>query len=100
MIKLFLDFEWADVRATQLVSLALVTEDGKDRFYAEVNPLPTDPTDFVRFVVYPLLEHGYCSMQKVELTRALRAFLARFDDPLVLYDHPSAEKRQVVAAPY
>lgn len=84
---LFLDTEWADEAGSQLVSLALVSEDGKHRFYSEVDPLPKHPTDWVRAVVYPLLQHGYVARQKADFTRDLRAFLARFDAPSVLFDH-------------
>ncbi|WP_066095061.1 3'-5' exoribonuclease [Xanthomonas massiliensis] len=85
--RLFLDCEWADEAGHQLVSLALVSEDGGHHFYSEVDPLPRHPTDWVRAVVYPLLQHGYATRQKADFTRALRAFLARFDTPMVLFDH-------------
>lgn len=61
-------------------------------FYAEVNPLPANPTDFVRLIIYPLLEHDCCSMQETDITREFRAFLTRFKDSFVLYDHPSDGK--------
>lgn len=86
-MRLFLDCEWADTLDSDLVSLALVSEDGANRFYAEVLPLPEHPTDWVRAVVYPLLEHGYASRQKIDLTSDLRAFLARFKNPFVLFDY-------------
>lgn len=86
MTRLFLDCEWADTLDSELVSLALVDESGQHRFYSEVAPLPKEPTDWVRAVVYPLLEHGYAARQKIDFTRDLRAFLARFDDPFVLFD--------------
>lgn len=87
MTRLFLDCEWADEAGCQLVSLALISEDGLYRFYSEMDPLPKHPTDWVRAVVYPLLEHGYAARQKVDFTRDLRAFLARFNAPMVLFDH-------------
>lgn len=85
--RLFLDCEWADNFGSELVSIALVSADGAQRFYAEVNPLPKNPVDFVRYVVYPLLEHGYWAMPSGELTRHLRAFIAPLPSPLVIYDH-------------
>lgn len=89
MTRLFLDTEWADTMASELVSLALVSEDGLHRYYAEVNPLPVNPTDFVRNTVYPLLEHGYSAMQPIDLTRSLRRFLIQFQPPIfVLFDYP------------
>lgn len=84
--RLFLDCEWADNLGSELVSIALVSEDGAQRFYAEVNPLPDKPTDFVRYVVYPLLEHGYWAMPHAELTHHLRAFIAPLPEPRVIYD--------------
>jgi hypothetical protein len=88
MINLFLDCEWGDVRAEQLVSLALISEDGKHRFYAEVSPLPNRPTSFVQAVVYPLLEHGWVSMRADEMAQSLRRFFAQHHDPVVIFDHP------------
>ncbi|OZB62763.1 MAG: hypothetical protein B7X39_20915 [Lysobacterales bacterium 14-68-21] len=88
MIKLFLDCEWADVSAQQLVSLALISEDGKHRFYGEMAPLPSRPTVFVQTVVYPLLEHGWVSMRADEMAQSLRRFFAQHDEPVVIFDHP------------
>lgn len=75
MTYFFLDTEWADPLARQLVSLALVSEDGLHEFYAEINPLPQSPTDFVRHVVYPLLDGGSQAMPSPDFTKALRHFL-------------------------
>ncbi|PKM16334.1 MAG: hypothetical protein CVV12_03555 [Gammaproteobacteria bacterium HGW-Gammaproteobacteria-2] len=85
--RLFLDCEWADNLGSELVSIALVSADGAQRFYAELNPLPKQATDFARYVVYPLLDHGYWAMPCAELTRHLRRFVAPLPNPLVLYDH-------------
>lgn len=87
MTRLFLDCEWADTLGSELVSLALVSEDGQHRFYSEVDPLPKQPTDWVHAVVYPLLEHGYAARQRVDFTRDLRAFLTQFQEPFVLFDY-------------
>ena len=89
MTRLFLDCEWGDTLGRELVSLALVSEDGQHRFYGEVDPLPKAPTDWVRAVVYPLLEHGYAARHQVDFTRDLRAFLAQFEEPFVLFDYRS-----------
>ena len=86
MTRLFLDCEWADTLDSELVSLALVDEAGQHRFYSEVDPLPKQPTDWVRAVVYPLLEHGYAARQRVDFTRDLRVFLWQFDQPVMLFD--------------
>lgn len=86
MTRLFLDTEWADAAATELVSIGLVTEDGQRSFYAEVMTLPERPTGFVREVVYPLLERGDAALPPAEFTRRLRAFLLPVDHPAVLFD--------------
>lgn len=86
MTRLFLDCEWADTIGSDLVSIALVSEDEQHRFYAEMSPLPEHPTSFVRHVVYPLLHGGQHARQAAELTRDLRTFLARIPEPQVLYD--------------
>ena len=89
MTYLFLDTEWADPAGSELVSLALITEDGVHRFYAERDPLPEVATDFVRSVVYPLLERGRWSMTDRAMTTGLRAFLGAVNDPIVLADYPN-----------
>ena len=50
MTSLFLDCEWADPGSKQLVSLSLLDETGQHRFYSEVDPLPEQPTNWVRSV--------------------------------------------------
>ena len=41
---LFLDCEWADVTANELVSIGVASIDGERSFYAEIDVLPPDPT--------------------------------------------------------
>ena len=57
-MDLFLDCEWADPLASELVSIALVGTAADQAFYAEREPLPDDPTPWVRTAVYPLLQRG------------------------------------------
>lgn len=78
MIRLFLDSEWANDALRELVSLALISEDGEHVFYAERDPLPSMPSSFVRDSVYPLLNRGQAAMMDSVMTHALRSFL----DPL------------------
>ncbi|MDZ8056612.1 MAG: 3'-5' exoribonuclease [Aulosira sp. ZfuCHP01] len=87
MTYLFLDTEWADSAESELVSLALISEDGVHRFYAERDPLPEVATDFVRSVVYPLLDRGKWCMQDQAMTTGLRAFLAAVPEPSVVADY-------------
>ena len=87
-LNLFLDTEFADLEATELISLALVSEDGKHVFYAERDPLPIEATEFVREHVYPLLERGKAVLNDALFTTRLRAFISAVDEPLVIYDYP------------
>jgi hypothetical protein len=90
---LFIDTEWADVLANDLVSLALVSDCGRYEFYAERDPLPANGTDFVREVVYPLLDRGERALPDSEFTRQLHEFLGRMqglakpERITVAYDH-------------
>lgn len=86
MTDLYLDCEWADTLASELVSLALVSADERYVFYAERDPLPADPVPWVRSVVYPLLERRDAAMDDATLTRRLRIFLAGIPAPRICYD--------------
>jgi hypothetical protein len=96
MTYLFLDTEWADSTGSELVSLALVSENGIHRFYAERDPLPDVATDFVRSVVYPLLERGQWCMPDRAMISGLRAFLAAIADPIVVADSPQRPSTSAV----
>jgi hypothetical protein len=85
-VKLFLDVEWADVLASELVSIALVSDDGQHQFYGERDPLPAEPVPWVASVVYPLLERGTSAMDDAALTHHLREFLATIPEPWICYD--------------
>jgi hypothetical protein len=85
-MRLYLDTEWQNEIARELVSLALVSQDGRHRFYAERDPLPTAPSDFVRDVVYPLLERGSVALPDPEFSSRLAAFLSRVRTALVVAD--------------
>jgi len=87
MMWLFLDCEWADLAASELVSVALVPEDpARPEFYAERATLPADPTPFVKSVVYPLLNRGRAAMDDLAIATALRRYLASFNDPIIMHD--------------
>jgi hypothetical protein len=86
-MDLFLDCEWADVLASELVSLALVSSDEKSIFYAERDPLPSNPLPWVDAAVYPLLNRGEVALTDADMTRALREFLATVDRPCIWYDY-------------
>ncbi len=86
-MELFLDCEWSDVLASELVSIALVSRDGAKIFYAERAPLPPDPVPWVRAVVYPLLDRGEAAMTDAHMTPALREFLVAAGNPRIFYDY-------------
>ncbi|RDI99335.1 hypothetical protein DVT68_00260 [Dyella solisilvae] len=85
-MDLFLDCEWADVLASELVSIALISRDGQYAFYAERDPLPANPTQWVRSVVYPLLDRGDVAMNDATMTLSIRQFLVFLDNPRIHYD--------------
>jgi len=72
-----------------MVGLALVSEDGLHRFYAERDPLPPSPSDFVRMHVYPLLDWGHAALRDADFTTELRRFLRSVASPYVLFDFPN-----------
>ncbi|QHB73501.1 3'-5' exonuclease [Stenotrophomonas sp. 364] len=86
---LFLDTEWADAKGLELVSIALVSEDGASTFYAERDPLPLAPTEFVKTTVYPLLQRGFHALSDPSLAQALFAFLMGQRSPHVIADYPN-----------
>jgi len=85
----FLDTEWADPEANELVSIAIVSADERHIFYAEVDELPPAPTDFVACNVYPQLQRGSAAFSRNELADALRRFVIAADVTRVLCDHPA-----------
>lgn len=85
-MRLFVDVEWQNEVTRELVSLALISQDGRYRFYAERDPLPDAPSSFVHEVVYPLLNRGSAAIPDRAFTANLRAFLEQFDTPYVLAD--------------
>ena len=85
--RLFLDCEWADTLASELVSLALVPADpALPEFYAERLVLPENPTPFVAAAVYPLLDRGRAALSDLAIANALRRYLASFRDPIIMHD--------------
>ena len=88
MIRLFLDSEWANDALRELVSLALISEDGEHVFYAERDPLPGMPSSFVRESVYPLLDRGEAAMKDSAMTQTLRSFLEPLGDCEIFADAP------------
>lgn len=84
----FLDTEFSDFTRPDLISLALVAEDGRE-FYAErTDYTATRCTEFVRETVLPLLGRvpGADCTNK-ELTERVRAWVKELPEPaIIIYD--------------
>ena len=89
-MRLFLDTEFTDenLLRAELISLALLSEDGGAELYLERDPLPERCSAFVRHHVIPVLDRGAAAVPDVEFTRRLRAFLRGIPEPLIIADFP------------
>ena len=88
---IFLDTEFTDFVRPELISIALVSEDGRE-FYAERTDFQRDAcNDFVRETVLPLLGRvpgAACS--RLELTERLHEWFAQLPEPgTIVYDFGS-----------
>lgn len=84
MSTLILDTEFADLAATEWVSVGLVPLDGdQPSFYVERKVLPV-ATEFVRNVVYPLLDGGDSAMPDAMAADALRRYLNQLPQPVTI----------------
>jgi len=87
MIRVFFDTEFTDLGIDpRLISIGLVSEDGKHTFYAELSDTYelADVGEFARAAVLPLLEGGAARMRMHELTLRLGNWIEDFDQPVVL----------------
>lgn len=86
-LTVFLDCEFTDFIDIDLVSIALVCEDGRE-FYAERSDFRReDCSEFVRMAVLPLLgQVPGAVMAREELTVKLRAWLAGLPDIIIACD--------------
>ncbi len=83
----FFDTEFTELCPdARLISIGLVTEDGKHEFYAELSDTygQADVSDFARTTVLPLLEGGDALMTMPELKLRLKNWLEHFDVPIQL----------------
>jgi hypothetical protein len=85
--NIFIDTEFTQLsREARLISLGAVTEAGEE-FYCELAPVePAECSEFVRRIVLPLLEGGSVACSPAEFVRRFGAWLAGFEDPLLLSD--------------
>lgn len=75
-VTVFFDTEFSDLINPELISLGAISADGKRSFYAEVDPLPEECSDFVRQRVLPQLTGPSCSED--ELAKRFAAWLEEF----------------------
>lgn len=85
MLRVFFDTEFSGLIVNaRLISIGLVSEDGKRTFYAELSDTwdaeACDP--FVLEAVVPRLEGGDCRMTMTELGQRLEDWLQGFDQPI------------------
>ncbi|GAB2893488.1 hypothetical protein GCM10027046_23080 [Uliginosibacterium flavum] len=75
---IFLDTEFTDFINCDLISIGMVSEDGRHEFYAERSDYVSDwQSDFVRVAVVPLLGgHAGRSFGRQELGEQLRAWFS------------------------
>lgn len=87
MIHVFFDTEFTELGIDpKLISIGLVSEDGKRTFYAELADTYRlgDCSDFAREAVLPLLEGGAALMTMLEVGEQLKAWLEAFGEPVKL----------------
>ncbi|WP_077033073.1 3'-5' exoribonuclease [Pelomonas sp. KK5] len=93
MIRLFADTEFTDLLDCELLSVGVVSDDGRE-FYMERTDVDLDRCgDFARIAVVPQLGTASASRgTEAEISRALRAWLAQFaaEAPVIVsVDHPT-----------
>jgi hypothetical protein len=73
--KVFLDTEFTDFIDCDLISIGMVTEDGRAQFYGERNDFRRDwCKDAVRFNILPMLG-GVASLNRTDLRAAIESWL-------------------------
>jgi 3' exoribonuclease, RNase T-like len=83
---IFIDTEFTNLAPeAELISFAAVADDGKE-FYCEIAPTPGPTSEFVRRHVLPLLDGGAATCPRAGFGPRLAAWLAGFDDPVLLSD--------------
>ena len=84
--RIFIDTEFTNLAPeAELISFAAVADDGRE-FYCEIAPTPGPTSEFVRRHVLPLLDGGSATSTRSGFASRLAAWLAGFDDPVLLSD--------------
>lgn len=83
---IFLDTEYTDPIQIDLISIGMVSEDGRAEFYAERNDYRADDCNsFVRSVVLPLLDAPPANvLSRDELTTKLREWFATLPNQVII----------------
>jgi 3' exoribonuclease, RNase T-like len=90
MCYLFIDTEFTDFSPMELMSLGVVSEDGKHEFYVEIDDHnPNIRSSFVNQVVVPLMDMRKHGMPYVEAAAALSRWLNELpgDDVTIVVDY-------------
>lgn len=100
-VNVFLDCEFTSFDQPKLISIALITEDGKQSFYAELTDTytPSDCSEFVIETVLPLLdakefsipENGgylnvYSKMTSAQCSEYMKRWIDYLDDKVVIFN--------------
>ncbi|QHE90391.1 hypothetical protein PI93_000085 [Pandoraea fibrosis] len=91
--RIYIDTEFTDIAAPELVSLGMVAEDGRE-FYGELNDIPIERcSSFVLANVLPQLGTVPAQMMSlIALGGAVRTWMQSFEGqkqrPVICYDHP------------
>lgn len=86
-IRIFFDTEFTSLNdGAELISIGLIDQAGVQSFYAELTDTwcLAQTSDFARTRVLPLLQGGQYQMTMRDLSERLSAWLASFNQPLVL----------------
>lgn len=87
LLKVFLDCEFTDFIQIDLISIALVSEDGREFYAVRSDFLEQDCSDFVRAAVLPLLESDpSIRMSRETLSQRLHDWLASLPDFMIACD--------------
>jgi hypothetical protein len=82
---IFFDTEFTDFINTDLISIGLITEDGKHEFYCELTDYNSKAcSEFVRNVVLPLLDNSKFGMKRSEASARLFCWLEELGDEFIL----------------
>jgi hypothetical protein len=78
---LFLDTEFTDFLNCDLISVGIVSEDGRHEFYVEITDYKTEwSSDYVKQAIVPLLEHGKYGMTFEQAGAAFKQWFEALPD--------------------